>query len=49
MAAARLEGGARFLDFVSEGMARAAEQARDVLRTSSGPQDDAADPKSDRG
>ncbi|MFD8477119.1 helix-turn-helix domain-containing protein [Streptomyces globisporus] len=47
-AAARLEGVARFLDFVSEGMARAAEQARDVLRTSSGPQD-AADPKSDRG
>ncbi|MEU2100182.1 helix-turn-helix domain-containing protein [Streptomyces globisporus] len=47
-AAARLEGVARFLDFVSEGMARAAEQARDVLRTSSGPQD-AADPKPDRG
>ncbi|MFK0134233.1 helix-turn-helix domain-containing protein [Streptomyces rubiginosohelvolus] len=47
-AAARLEGVARFLDFVSEGMARAAEQARDVLRTSSGPQD-AADLKPDRG
>ncbi|MFJ9093363.1 hypothetical protein ACIRIR_17780 [Streptomyces globisporus] len=47
MAAARLEGVARFL-VVSEGMARAAAQARDVLRTSSGPQD-AADPKSDRG
>ncbi len=47
-AAARLEGVARFLDFVSEGMARAAEQARDVLRTSSGPQD-SADPEPDRG
>ncbi|MFF3996456.1 helix-turn-helix domain-containing protein [Streptomyces cyaneofuscatus] len=33
-AAARLEGVARFLDFVSEAMARAAEQAREVLHTS---------------
>ncbi|MFD3611994.1 helix-turn-helix domain-containing protein [Streptomyces atroolivaceus] len=35
-AAARLENVARFLDFVSENMARAAEQARDVLHTKSG-------------
>jgi DNA-binding transcriptional ArsR family regulator len=33
-AAARLEGGARFIDFVSENLLRAAEQARDVLHTS---------------
>ncbi|MEU6995903.1 helix-turn-helix domain-containing protein [Streptomyces sp. NPDC046465] len=32
-AAARLEGIARFVDFVSEGIVRAAEQARDVLYT----------------
>ncbi|MFC9175820.1 MULTISPECIES: helix-turn-helix domain-containing protein [Streptomyces] len=36
-AAARLEGVARFLDFVAEAIARAAEQARDILRTSPGP------------
>ncbi|MEV0026917.1 MarR family transcriptional regulator [Streptomyces atroolivaceus] len=35
-AAARLENVARFLDFVSENMERAAEQARDVLHTKSG-------------
>ncbi|MFD4026392.1 helix-turn-helix domain-containing protein [Streptomyces sp. NPDC058576] len=34
-AAARLESVARFLDFVAEGIARAAEQARDILHTSS--------------
>jgi len=32
-AAARLENVARFLDFVSESLARAADQARDVLHT----------------
>ncbi|MEU3459579.1 MarR family transcriptional regulator [Streptomyces sp. NPDC006733] len=32
-AAARLENIARFLDFVSEGITRAAEQAREVLHT----------------
>ncbi|WUI51943.1 MarR family transcriptional regulator [Streptomyces sp. NBC_00414] len=32
-AAARLEGIARFVDFVGEGMVRAAEQAREVLYT----------------
>ncbi|MFD3411230.1 helix-turn-helix domain-containing protein [Streptomyces cyaneofuscatus] len=36
-AAARLEAVARFLDFVAEGMARAAEQARAVLHTSAPP------------
>ncbi|CAL9638950.1 hypothetical protein SUDANB23_06267 (plasmid) [Streptomyces sp. enrichment culture] len=32
-AGARLENIARFLDFVSESLARAAEQARDILHT----------------
>ncbi|MCB5183195.1 MarR family transcriptional regulator [Streptomyces antimicrobicus] len=32
-AAARLENVARFLDFISESIVRAAEQARDILRT----------------
>ncbi|MCX4237225.1 GbsR/MarR family transcriptional regulator [Streptomyces ortus] len=36
-AAARLEGIARFVDFVGEGMIRAAEQAREVLYTRPGP------------
>ncbi|MGW1376098.1 helix-turn-helix domain-containing protein [Streptomyces sp. NPDC002446] len=49
-AAARLEGVARFLDFVNESMTRAAEQARGVLHpkaeaTSGG----TATPRSDRG
>ncbi|MGW3566734.1 helix-turn-helix domain-containing protein [Streptomyces sp. NPDC000941] len=48
-AAARLESAARFLDFVSEGLIRAAEQAREVLytkaETTSG---DTAEPRSDR-
>ncbi|MFH8668548.1 helix-turn-helix domain-containing protein [Streptomyces anulatus] len=35
-AAVRMENVARFLDFVSEGIARAAEQARDILHTASG-------------
>jgi DNA-binding transcriptional regulator GbsR (MarR family) len=35
-AATRLENIARFVDFVSENIARAANQARDVLRTKSG-------------
>ncbi|MEU2179935.1 GbsR/MarR family transcriptional regulator [Streptomyces thermolilacinus] len=34
-AAARLENTARFLDFVSESIARAAEQAREILRAES--------------
>ncbi|MGC4984774.1 MarR family transcriptional regulator, partial [Streptomyces sp. DT193] len=33
-AAARLENVARFLDFISESITRAAEQAREVLHTS---------------
>ncbi|MFD8384129.1 helix-turn-helix domain-containing protein [Streptomyces sp. NPDC059679] len=48
-AAARLESAARFLDFVSESLIRAAEQAREVLytkaETTSG---DTAEPHSDR-
>lgn len=40
-AAVRLENIARFLDFVSESIARAAEQARDILSTNPGtPSDD---------
>ncbi|MFC8623269.1 helix-turn-helix domain-containing protein [Streptomyces anulatus] len=35
-AAIRMENVARFLDFVSEGIARAAEQARDILHTATG-------------
>ncbi|MGC4987523.1 MarR family transcriptional regulator, partial [Streptomyces sp. DT193] len=43
-AAARLENVARFLDFISESITRAAEQAREVLHTSPGtPPDDPAD------
>ncbi|MFF3503568.1 helix-turn-helix domain-containing protein [Streptomyces sp. NPDC003247] len=49
-AGVRLENVARFLDFVSESITRAAEQARDVLHTraeeASG---DTAEPRSDRG
>ncbi|WP_089512600.1 helix-turn-helix domain-containing protein [Streptomyces sp. NBS 14/10] len=48
-AAARLESAARFLDFVSESLIRAAEQAREVLytkaETTSG---DTTEPRSDR-
>ncbi|MFJ7413797.1 helix-turn-helix domain-containing protein [Streptomyces sp. NPDC098077] len=36
-AAVRVENVARFLDFVSEGIARAAEQARDILHTAPTP------------
>ncbi|MEV8457474.1 helix-turn-helix domain-containing protein [Streptomyces sp. NPDC052095] len=36
-AAARLENIARFLDFISESITRAAEQAREVLRTAPAP------------
>ncbi|CAL9453873.1 helix-turn-helix domain-containing protein [Streptomyces sp. enrichment culture] len=36
-AAARMENIARFLDFVSESIARAAEQARDILHSRSAP------------
>lgn len=44
-AAGRLENIARFLDFVSEGIVRAAEQAREVLHTKPGtPPDDTAPP-----
>lgn len=48
-AAARLENIARFLDFVSESLARAADQAREVLHTrpETAP-DDTAGPDSDR-
>ncbi|WP_369216182.1 GbsR/MarR family transcriptional regulator [Streptomyces flavofungini] len=45
-AAARLENVARFLDFVSESMSRAAGQARDILHTKPEPRpdEDAEDP-----
>ncbi|MFF4837451.1 helix-turn-helix domain-containing protein [Streptomyces sp. NPDC001315] len=49
-AGARLENIARFLDFVSESIARAAEQARDILHTK--PEttpDGTAEPRSDLG
>lgn len=48
-AATRLENSARFLDFVSEGLTRAAEQGREVLytRTETSP-DSTATPRSDR-
>jgi hypothetical protein len=49
-AAARLENIARFLDFVSESITRAAEQAREVLHTNpEASLDDIAGPRSDRG
>ncbi|WP_030244765.1 GbsR/MarR family transcriptional regulator [Streptomyces sp. NRRL S-350] len=41
-AATRLENAARFLDFVSEGLLRAAEQGRDVLYAGSGTTPDTA-------
>ncbi|UNT00827.1 MarR family transcriptional regulator [Streptomyces tubbatahanensis] len=45
-AAARLENIARFLDFISESLTRAAEQAREVLHTTSGTApNDAAPPR----
>ena len=49
-AAARLENIARFLDFVSEGIIRAADQAREVLHTKAeAPPGGAAEPGSDPG
>jgi DNA-binding transcriptional ArsR family regulator len=49
-AATRLENIARFLDFVSESIARAAEQAREVLHTKAEtPSDGTAEPSPDRG
>ena len=49
-AAARLENIARFLDFISESITRAAEQAREVLHTKpETTSDDTAKPSSDRG
>ncbi|MFC4469913.1 helix-turn-helix domain-containing protein [Streptomyces xiangluensis] len=48
-AAARLENIARFLDFVAESTARAAEQAREILHTKPATTaDDTATPRSDR-
>lgn len=48
-AAARLESIARFLDFVNEGITRAAEQAREVLYTKpEAASGDAAEPDADR-
>ncbi|MEU5436053.1 helix-turn-helix domain-containing protein [Streptomyces sp. NPDC020719] len=48
-AAARLENIARFLDFVSESIARAADQARDVLHAKPGTtSNDTAQPRPDR-
>ncbi|MFE4917233.1 MarR family transcriptional regulator, partial [Streptomyces sp. NPDC056652] len=41
-AAARLENVARFMEFIGESIARAAEQAREILYTE--PPRDAADP-----
>ncbi|MEH0825663.1 MULTISPECIES: helix-turn-helix domain-containing protein [unclassified Micromonospora] len=49
-AAVRLEGIARFLDFISESITRAAEQAREILYTKpEAISADAATPTSDRG
>ncbi|MGI5466358.1 helix-turn-helix domain-containing protein [Streptomyces sp. CA-132043] len=52
-AAARLENIARFNDFVSESIARAAEQAREILHTKPetppGSSDGTAEPRGDRG
>ncbi|WP_116213267.1 GbsR/MarR family transcriptional regulator [Streptomyces olivoreticuli] len=49
-AAARLENIARFLDFVSESITRAAEQAREVLYTKPGPASGGtAEPRPDHG
>ncbi|RZB15454.1 MarR family transcriptional regulator [Streptomyces sp. F001] len=49
-AGARFENIARFLDFVGESTARAAEQARDILHTKpETPSDGTAEPRSDRG
>ncbi|MEU3982973.1 helix-turn-helix domain-containing protein [Streptomyces sp. NPDC026672] len=48
-AATRLENIARFVDFVSESIARAAEQAREVLHSkTAAPADDTAGPVTDR-
>ncbi|WP_431931291.1 helix-turn-helix domain-containing protein [Micromonospora sp. RP3T] len=47
-AAARLENIARFLDFISENITRAAEQARDILRTAPrAPEEDLPDGERD--
>ncbi|MER5198613.1 helix-turn-helix domain-containing protein [Streptomyces sp. NPDC002755] len=49
-AAARLENIARFVDFVAEGITRAAEQAREVLHTKARtPSGGTAEPSSERG
>ncbi|WP_067794157.1 GbsR/MarR family transcriptional regulator [Actinomadura formosensis] len=49
-AATRLENAARFLDFVGESLLRAAEQAREVLYTTTGTASDStAEPSSDHG
>ncbi|MGW4024155.1 helix-turn-helix domain-containing protein [Streptomyces sp. NPDC005009] len=49
-AATRLENIARYLDFISEAITRAAEQAREVLHTKpEGAADDTAGPRPDRG
>lgn len=49
-AAARLENAARFLDFISESLIRAAEQARQILYTTAEtPSDGAAEPDPDPG
>ncbi|MDR7280903.1 MarR family transcriptional regulator [Catenuloplanes atrovinosus] len=44
-AAARLENIARFVDFVSEGIARAANQAREILRSGPGPDGEVTAPE----
>jgi hypothetical protein len=49
-AAARLENIARFLDFISESITRAAEQAREVLHTKpETTSNDTAQPSPDHG
>ncbi|MFD9324141.1 helix-turn-helix domain-containing protein [Streptomyces sp. NPDC060053] len=49
-AAARLENIARFVDFVAEGITRAAEQAREVLHTKAkAPSDGTPEPSAERG
>ncbi|MGW5612103.1 MarR family transcriptional regulator, partial [Streptomyces sp. NPDC003753] len=49
-AGARLENTARFLDYVSESLVRAADQAREILHTKAETTaGDTAEPSSDRG
>ncbi|MFC6880252.1 MULTISPECIES: GbsR/MarR family transcriptional regulator [Actinomadura] len=48
-AATRLESVARYMDFVTESLVRAAEQAREILFTNPAPPNGSAEPDADRG